>query len=179
MMKELLDPAGKLPYTHIYVPVGFGATIAGILIAKKMYKIDKLIVTGINVYDRTEFARRRIDDMISEFNKRSGTNYAAGEYALLDSYLGMGPYSTTPESLAWVKRMTKLEGILLDPYFTGKAFHGLMDQISKKKISVNDSVLFIHTGGVLGLIGNMHLFNESQSDPHSAVPESNKNERVN
>lgn len=42
--------------------------------------------------------------------------------------------------------MMVLNGIPLDPTYTGKAFLGMRDYIIKNNIS-NKNVLFIHTGG--------------------------------
>lgn len=44
-----------------------------------------------------------------------------------------------------------LEGILLDPVYTGKAMAGLIDGISQKRFKDEGSILFIHTGGAPAL----------------------------
>jgi 1-aminocyclopropane-1-carboxylate deaminase/D-cysteine desulfhydrase-like pyridoxal-dependent ACC family enzyme len=43
--------------------------------------------------------------------------------------------------------MATLEGILLDPVYTGRAMGALIDLIHKNEFSKNDSILFWHTGG--------------------------------
>jgi 1-aminocyclopropane-1-carboxylate deaminase/D-cysteine desulfhydrase-like pyridoxal-dependent ACC family enzyme len=42
----------------------------------------------------------------------------------------------------------RLEGILLDPVYTGKAMAGLMDLARTGKLDRNIPVVFIHTGGL-------------------------------
>jgi len=43
--------------------------------------------------------------------------------------------------------LASLEGVFLDPVYTGRAMGGLIDMIRKKEISDKESVLFWHTGG--------------------------------
>ena len=44
-----------------------------------------------------------------------------------------------------------LEGILLDPVYTGKAMAGLIGGISQKRFKDEGPILFIHTGGAPAL----------------------------
>jgi D-cysteine desulfhydrase len=46
-----------------------------------------------------------------------------------------------------VRMLARLEGILMDPVYTGKAMAGLIDLVRKKHFDVNEKVLFVHTGG--------------------------------
>ena len=43
-----------------------------------------------------------------------------------------------------VKLMAKMEGIFLDPVYTGKAAAGLIDLIHKGYFKQDDNILFIH-----------------------------------
>jgi ABC-type polar amino acid transport system ATPase subunit len=47
--------------------------------------------------------------------------------------------------------VARLEGILLDPVYTGKAMAGLIDGISQKRFKDEGPILFIHTGGAPAL----------------------------
>ena len=50
-----------------------------------------------------------------------------------------------------LKLMAIKEAILLDPVYSGKAFDGLLDLVSKKYFKNTDKLLFIHTGGSVSL----------------------------
>lgn len=50
-----------------------------------------------------------------------------------------------------IKLVSGLEGILLDPVYTGKAMAGLIDGIAQKRFHNDGPVLFIHTGGAPAL----------------------------
>ena len=46
-----------------------------------------------------------------------------------------------------VKLLARLEGILLDPVYSGKAMAGFIDLLRKGHFKNEDNLLFIHTGG--------------------------------
>lgn len=50
------------------------------------------------------------------------------------------------EGMEAVKLLARLEGILLDPVYTGKAMAGLIGGISQKRFKDEGPILFIHTG---------------------------------
>lgn len=50
-----------------------------------------------------------------------------------------------------VKLLASLEGILLDPVYTGKAMAGLIDGIRRKRFKDDGAILFVHTGGAPAL----------------------------
>jgi len=50
-----------------------------------------------------------------------------------------------------IEMMMKLEGIVLDTCYTGKAFAGLVRRAREGFYKADDHVLFIHTGGAGGL----------------------------
>ena len=45
----------------------------------------------------------------------------------------------------------KLEGLILDPVYSGKAAAGLIGLTRSGRFGTDDSVLFVHTGGWPGL----------------------------
>jgi D-cysteine desulfhydrase len=50
-----------------------------------------------------------------------------------------------------VKLFAQLEGVLLDPVYTGKAAAGLIGLIRRKHFSQDSKILFVHTGGAPSL----------------------------
>lgn len=63
------------------------------------------------------------------------------------SYFGEGYGITTPETLEAVRLCAQLEGLLLDPVYTGKGMAGLIDKCRNQYFSTDDNILFVHTGG--------------------------------
>jgi D-cysteine desulfhydrase len=68
------------------------------------------------------------------------------DVVLLDDYCGT--VGVIGDRGAEYYRLTaRLEGILLDPIYTGRAMGGLIDLVRRNRLGPADSVLFWHTGG--------------------------------
>ncbi len=50
-----------------------------------------------------------------------------------------------------VRLTSRLEGLLLDPVYTGKAMAGLIDTVRSGIFAASDHVVFWHTGGTPAL----------------------------
>ena len=70
---------------------------------------------------------------------------------LWDDYFAPGYGIPNDEGMAAVKLLAQLEGILLDPVYTGKAMAGLIDGVSQKRFKDEGPILFVHTGGAPAL----------------------------
>ncbi|HEY8949665.1 MAG TPA: D-cysteine desulfhydrase family protein [Rhizomicrobium sp.] len=57
-----------------------------------------------------------------------------------------------------VRSMARMEGLLLDPVYSGKAFAGLLHDIHSGAYKSGDNVLFLMTGGVPGLFAYQSVF---------------------
>jgi len=50
-----------------------------------------------------------------------------------------------------VELVARSEGILLDPVYTGKAMAGFLAMIRAGRFSPDETLVFLHTGGMPGL----------------------------
>lgn len=66
-------------------------------------------------------------------------------------YLGEGYGLPTEVTLAAIRKVAALEGLLLDPVYSGKAMGGLIDRILRREFSAVRDLVFIHTGGIAAL----------------------------
>jgi len=73
-------------------------------------------------------------------------------------YVGEGYGLPTSATLEAIDLLARLEGILLDPVYTGKGMAGLIDQVRKGRWQREDHVLFLHTGGAQALFGYRERF---------------------
>jgi 1-aminocyclopropane-1-carboxylate deaminase/D-cysteine desulfhydrase-like pyridoxal-dependent ACC family enzyme len=71
----------------------------------------------------------------------------SAEIEVDDSFLGEGYGIPTPEGMAAIRLLARLEGLLLDPVYTGKAMAGLIAMIREGRFSDEQNVVFLHTGG--------------------------------
>ena len=78
-------------------------------------------------------------------------------------YVGSGYGFSTPASIDAIQTLARLEAILLDPVYTGKGMAGFLDLIRKGFFKKGQNVVFIHTGGSVGLFGYVDDFGYSRS----------------
>ena len=73
-------------------------------------------------------------------------------------YVGQGYGIPTEGMVEALKLVAKLEGLLLDPVYSGKGMAGLIDLIKKGQFKQTDNIVFLHTGGSVGLFGYPDAF---------------------
>ena len=73
-------------------------------------------------------------------------------------YLGPGYGEPTEGMIEAVKLTAQMEGILLDPVYTGKAMAGLIDLVRHGFFQPSQNVVFWHTGGTPALFPYESLF---------------------
>jgi L-cysteate sulfo-lyase len=66
-------------------------------------------------------------------------------------YVGAGYGIPTDGMAEAVMLLARTEGIFLDPVYSGKAMAGLIDLIRRGMFRVDENVVFVHTGGQVGL----------------------------
>ncbi len=82
-----------------------------------------------------------------------GEAVSRGDVVANTDYVGEGYGVPAPDTLDAIDRLAKLEGILLDPVYSGKGMAGLIDLIQKGEFSQGENVVFLHTGGSAALFG--------------------------
>ncbi|MDB5892237.1 MAG: D-cysteine desulfhydrase [Polaromonas sp.] len=75
-------------------------------------------------------------------------------------YVGDGYGLPTAGMVEAVTMMARLEGILLDPVYSGKGMAGLIDLCRKGFFKKGQNIVFLHTGGAVALYGYMHSFKD-------------------
>lgn len=73
-------------------------------------------------------------------------------------YVGDGYGIPTQDGTAAIELFARLEGILLDPVYSGKGAAGLIDLTRKGAFAGDENIVFLHTGGAVGLFGYAQRF---------------------
>jgi L-cysteate sulfo-lyase len=68
-------------------------------------------------------------------------------------YVGPGYGLPTPGMVEAVALLARMEGILLDPVYSGKGMDGLIDLVRKGHFRKDSDIVFVHTGGSAALFG--------------------------
>lgn len=130
-----------------------GGTHAGML-AGRLAAGEGPEILGVNVYEKdVDRLAERIctltqdvllllyDDSTVEFD----------HVAIVNGFVGAGYGMPTPEMKEAVGMLATLEGVLIDPVYTGKAMAALIFECRAGRWAPSDRVVFLHTGGAPGL----------------------------
>lgn len=154
MAEELAEDFSRhnLEPEAIVHATGSGGTQAGLMLGCYLQGI-KSVVRGYAVCDNADYFAHKISADLEEWKERYGSDIAVESLVAdtCDNYIGPGYGQAGPEIFDLIKRIAALEGILLDPVYTGKAFFGLVEDIKKGRYSSDGDIVFIHTGGLFGL----------------------------
>jgi 1-aminocyclopropane-1-carboxylate deaminase/D-cysteine desulfhydrase-like pyridoxal-dependent ACC family enzyme len=71
--------------------------------------------------------------------------------AIDDGFVGEGYGVPTPESREAIELLARTEALFLDPTYTAKAMAGLLAYVRAGRFKEDETVLFWHTGGQVGL----------------------------
>jgi D-cysteine desulfhydrase len=110
---------------------------------------SNLPVIGINVSRSKIDQEELVYDLVQKTAKHVGLNSDIPREAVVcfDEYVGPGYSLPTPEMAEAVRMLARMEGVLIDPVYTGKAMAGLIDLVRRGTFNKNENLLFVHTGG--------------------------------
>ena len=87
-----------------------------------------------------------------------GTTVSRDDVLVDDRWVGDGYGVPTDSMVEAVRLLASTEGILLDPVYSGKGFAGLLGGIVEGRFAETDNVVFVHTGGAVGLFAYRSTF---------------------
>ena len=150
-VEELAAELGDQPLTLVYA-AGSGGTGAGLILGIKLLGLPWRAI-GVNVCDDKAYFVEAIGEIVEAAIKKwlLPINFDRSEIEILDGYVGVGYAKSRPEELATIRDVARAEGLILDPVYTGKAFHGMARELERDKRAFGERVCFIHTGGIYGL----------------------------
>lgn len=150
-IKEQLISRGIHPDVIVHAS-STGGTLAGLEIGRRLFELDVPIITTSVYRSADELARRVIqeaEETIAYLN--SDLSLRQSDLSIYDQYIGPGYGIVTEEVVNTIQLFARTEGIILDPVYSAKAAWGLVDLIAQGIFKSNQTVLFIHTGGIPGL----------------------------
>lgn len=150
---ELTQQANQqaIAFDHIVVGTGSAGTQAGLLAGLHAVN-SSMRVMGIAVSPKPDH-RKLVHGVAAETIGYLGIAAPLPlERVMIDTgYIGKGYGDATEAVIEAIELAARLEGLLLDPVYTGKALAGLIGLIRKGHFKRGENVLFMHTGGLPGL----------------------------
>lgn len=148
---------------HIIVGTGSAGTHAGLLSGLHALN-SSMRVMGIAVSPKPDH-RKLVHGVASETIGHLGIAAPLPEdrVTIAIEYIGSGYGDATEGVIEAIELAAKLEGLLLDPVYTGKALAGLIGLIRKGHFKRGENILFMHTGGLPGLFAYRDDFKGASS----------------
>jgi D-cysteine desulfhydrase family pyridoxal phosphate-dependent enzyme len=160
---ELCDQArdAGISFDRIVLAVSTGGTLAGLVTGFALAGV-RASITGIAVSGPGAVSADAARALATSAAERLGAALPRDGFEVRDGYLGDGYGIATPEMREAVVTCARLEGVLLDPVYTGKAMAGLFDLARRGQLARSRPVLFWHTGGAPALFAYPELAAESE-----------------
>lgn len=143
-------------------------TAAGLVLGKLLHHLDHVRLWFVPVSDDVAFHQRAIADLctttIQEF--ALPTSYSATDVHFWGGYVGAGYAVPTPVGLDALRVAARIEGVMFDPVYTGKAFAALLDAVRERRLGFDRPVVFLHTGGAFSNFAWPQLLVPQKVDLH-------------
>jgi D-cysteine desulfhydrase family pyridoxal phosphate-dependent enzyme len=147
-----------IPEACVVLAAGSGGTLAGLMAGMALAN-SSLGLLGIDVGKLWKGFPASIAHLAGEICTRLGQprSFAPAQTPLLEAvYVGDGYGRPSAAGCAALRRAARLEGLLLDPVYTAKAFAGLLDLAERGRLGSitlrpGQPLIFLHTGGVPAL----------------------------
>ncbi|ONK61276.1 uncharacterized protein A4U43_C08F28020 [Asparagus officinalis] len=139
--------SGKFQIDDIVVACGSGGTIAGLSLGSRLSSL-KAKVHAFSVCDDPDYFYNFVQGLIDGLHAGMDSH----DIANIINAKGLGYAMNTAEELKFVKHIAETSGVVLDPVYSGKAAYNMLKDMAENPTKWKGrKVLFIHTGGLLGL----------------------------
>ena len=140
---------GVVDFAAVVVASGSAGTHAGLAVGLE-HLLPETELVGVTVSRQVDAQLPLVERLRQSLAEKLEVQVKA-PITLWDDYFAPRYGEPNDEGMAAVKLLAQLEGILLDPVYTGKAMAGLLDGISQNRFRREGPLLFIHTGGAPAL----------------------------
>jgi D-cysteine desulfhydrase len=157
---EMVEQLRKETAVDVFVPVSSSGTYAGLVLGKALFGLDNWRMVGIPVSDSLAYFQKDVRELIAETVEQFGLGVSEDQTPLefLEGCIGEGYAIPFPAAIETIKTVARAEGICLDPTYTGKAMTGFVDAARTGGVRRGALPVFVHTGGIFGLMARRDLF---------------------
>ncbi|XP_072953384.1 D-cysteine desulfhydrase 1, mitochondrial [Typha angustifolia] len=146
-IEQQTQSCGEMQFDDIVVACGSGGTIAGLSLGSRLSNL-KAKVHAFSVCDDPDYFYNYAQGLIDGLQ----AGVSSHDIVNIRNAKGLGYAMNTTEELKFVKDIATTTGIVLDPVYSGKAAYGMLEDMASNPTKWKARrILFIHTGGLLGL----------------------------
>jgi D-cysteine desulfhydrase len=159
-VREQLDlglGGGPEPFDAVVHACGSGGTAAGVALGARRYEVASSVL-AMAVCDDRDYFTDVVSRIVSEAVALDSRLVGPAALTVHDAWKGPGYGLISTEQRDFLIEVTRRTGMVLDPVYSVKALYALSQLDPKPR-----RVLFLHTGGLPGLLGQPDLFGEALS----------------
>jgi D-cysteine desulfhydrase len=142
--------AAEVKQATIVTAVGTGGTLAGLMAGLALQESRHRLL-GIDVGKLWKGFPASIAATASEICRKLGSprEFTASQVPMIEhTYVGEAYARPTVGGSAAIRTAARREGVVLDPVYSGKAMHGLVEEARRGRWAEDEDVVFVHTGGL-------------------------------
>jgi L-cysteate sulfo-lyase len=149
---------GGLVFDHMVTATGSAGTHAGLIVGLKALHAQ-LPLLGIGVRAPKDRQEENVFKLAQAVEDKLGIApvVSRGDVVANCDYIGQGYGIPADSTLEAIDIFARTEAILLDPVYSGKGAAGLIDLCRKGHFKRGERIVFLHTGGAIGLTGYTHV----------------------
>ena len=136
----------SIEFTTIIHTTGSAGTQAGLIVGKAMSAWQGNII-GMAVAKDSSRLEKEIKVLSDKTAALLNVEYDQEDIVVEDNYLGREYAARTEKGTEAIELFSRMEGIILDHVYSGKAAAGMIDYARKGRFQEGENILFIHTGG--------------------------------
>ena len=146
---------------HLVTATGSAGTQAGLITGLKAINAQ-IPLLGIGVRAPKDKQEENVYNLALKTAEKLGCPGVVSRADVVadSSYVGSGYGIPREDTLEAIRMFAALEGLLLDPVYSGKGAAGLIDYCRKGHFKKGQRVVFLHTGGSAALFGYDAVFAE-------------------
>jgi 1-aminocyclopropane-1-carboxylate deaminase/D-cysteine desulfhydrase-like pyridoxal-dependent ACC family enzyme len=150
---EILEHMARagIVFDRILHASGSAATQAGLVLGQAISGAADMRIVGIATSKTVEVQTKRVADLARATADMLGIDFDPARVIVDDRYLGDGYPIPSADSRAAVQFFARVEGLLFDPIYVGKAAAALLGHARAGELGDKANVLLIHTGGNAGV----------------------------
>lgn len=136
-----------------------GGTQAGLVVGMALAEADTQVL-GIDIENEADSLLADVRRIAEACAANIGVKRALRDdaFEIRSGYAGGGYGIPTPGMVEAVGLLARLEGIVLDPVYSGKAMAGLIDLVRAGQFGADETIAFIHTGGAPAMFAYADCF---------------------
>lgn len=159
LMEQCADM--NLEPDHLFLATGTGGTLAGLAAGRALLGGGPRIV-GVAVSEKGPEYEKKCANLANGALEWLGApaRVEDSDFTVDRGYFAPGYEQPNERATRAIRMLARLEGLITDPVYTGKALAGLLGAVESGQLAQGSRVVFWHTGGATALFAEREILGD-------------------